>query len=48
MKEGWWCNDNVLVLKTIFCKNSYIFFKDVWIENMFVVNPGHKYFNANI
>ncbi len=36
------------VKKIIFCKNSCIFFKNVWIGNIFVVNPSPKYFNANI
>ncbi len=31
-----------IVLKNIFCKNSYIFFKNDPIENIFVLNPSPK------
>ncbi len=32
-------HDKVFMLKTIFCKNSYIFLKNVRIGNIFVVSP---------
>ncbi len=52
MKEGWqwqfspWQSN--CIKNTIFCKNSYIFIKNVRTGNIFVVNPSPKYFNANI
>ncbi len=36
------------VKKTIFCKNSCIFFKNVRIVNIFVVNPSPQLLNTNI
>ncbi len=33
------------MIKNIFCKNSYIFFKNDPIENNFVLNPSPKYCN---
>ncbi len=51
MKEGWWWKFGPwqsFVLKNIFFKNSYIFFKNDAIENIFVVNPSPKYCNANM
>ncbi len=41
-------HDKVFVLKNIFCKNSYIFFKNGQIENIFVFNPSPNYCNANM
>ncbi len=41
-------HEKVFVLKNIFCKNSYIFFKNDPIENIFVLNPSPKYCNANM
>ncbi len=41
-------HDNVFMLKKHLLQKQLIFFKDVWIENIFVVNPSPKYFNANI
>ncbi len=41
-------HDKVFVLINIFCKNSYIFFKNNPIENIFVLNPSPKYCNANM
>ncbi len=40
--------DKVFVFKNIFCKNSYIFFINDPIENIFVLNPSPKYCNANM
>ncbi len=41
-------HDKVFVLKKHFCKNSYIFFKNVQIGNIVVINPSPKHVNANI
>ncbi len=37
----------ILYLKSVY-KNSYIFNKNVWIKNIFKVNPSHKYLQAYI
>ncbi len=41
-------HDKVFELKNIFCKNSYIFFKNYPIENIFVLNSSPKYCNGNM
>ncbi len=38
-------HDKVFVLKNIFCKNSYIFFKNDPIQNIFMLTSSPKYYN---